>query len=99
MVIPPGQMRYARVVGSGKSEEVTSANNRTPFSTTENNVIYTSSRVQDIELKIISVDGRVEPDSTTVSHAWRYFRCQRNNQDLGSLYDVRLEHYANTLSS
>lgn len=98
VVIPPGQLRYARVVNSGESEEAASADNGTSSSTTGKNVQYTSSRIQDIELKILSVDGRIELDSY-IYHAWRYFRCQRNNQDLGSLYDIRLEHYQNTLSS
>lgn len=37
--------------------------------------------------KILQIDGRM-PNSRT-SNAWKEIRCYRNNQDMGSLFDVR----------
>jgi hypothetical protein len=39
---------------------------------------------------ILQVDGR-KPNGRT-ANAWKEIRCRRNNQDMGSLFDVR-EHW------
>ncbi|CAI7653614.1 unnamed protein product [Penicillium glandicola] len=38
-------------------------------------------------LRILQIDGRM-PNART-ANAWKEFRCYRNNQDMGSLFDVR----------
>ncbi|KAJ5173785.1 uncharacterized protein N7500_001716 [Penicillium coprophilum] len=42
---------------------------------------------QALVLKILQIDGRM-PNSRT-ANAWKEIRCYRNNQDMGSLFDVR----------
>lgn len=42
---------------------------------------------QALVLKILQIDGRM-PNGRT-SNAWKEIRCCRNNQDMGSLFDVR----------
>ena len=42
---------------------------------------------QALVLKILQIDGRM-PNGRT-ANAWKELRCYRNNQDMGSLFDVR----------
>ncbi|KAL8787653.1 MAG: hypothetical protein Q9213_002084 [Squamulea squamosa] len=56
-------------------------------------IYYTISTLWSLEKKIIQIDGRVNPESRTAS-AWRDIRCLRNEQDLGSLFEMRDEYYA-----
>ncbi|KAJ5778899.1 hypothetical protein N7457_006619 [Penicillium paradoxum] len=42
---------------------------------------------QALVLKILQIDGRM-PNGRT-ANAWKEIRCYRNNQDMGSLFDVR----------
>jgi hypothetical protein len=42
---------------------------------------------QALVLKILAIDGRM-PNGRT-ANAWKEFRCHRNNQDMGSLFDLR----------
>jgi hypothetical protein len=42
---------------------------------------------QALVLKILAIDGRM-PNGRT-ANAWKEIRCYRNNQDMGSLFDVR----------
>lgn len=57
----------------------------------EDVVLFTADNVRALEDKIIELDGR----TTNLHHhnAWKCIRCQRNNQDLGSLFEVREEYY------
>ena len=57
----------------------------------EDIVRYTIFNVQMLEDKILKLDGRIKnPPQTS---AWRSFRCQRNNQDMGSLYEIREQYW------
>lgn len=92
--IPPGQLRYARDI---TQEPITN-----PFgpaegesaSTQENVVLCTVENVKALETKILEVDGRVT--NPTHRNAWKMIRCQRNNQDMGSLFDIREGYYLRT---
>ena len=46
-----------------------------------------------LEDKIIEIDGRIDPKDAAAASTWRSIRLLRNNQDLGSLFDIREEHY------
>ncbi|KAL9602871.1 MAG: hypothetical protein Q9219_001566 [cf. Caloplaca sp. 3 TL-2023] len=46
-----------------------------------------------LERKILEVDGRAKSGSRTGS-TWRDIRCRRNEQDMGSLFEMREEYYA-----
>lgn len=44
-----------------------------------------------LQAKILSIDGRIiDPPN---GNAWKDFRCYRNNQDIGSLWDIRQAWY------
>ncbi|KAL8768860.1 MAG: hypothetical protein Q9209_005041 [Squamulea sp. 1 TL-2023] len=78
------------------AQSPTSLTHTEPSTLTEQNydaIYYTISTLWSLEKKIIQIDGRVNPDSRTAS-AWRDIRCLRNEQDLGSLFEMRDEYYA-----
>ncbi|KAL8695762.1 MAG: hypothetical protein Q9224_003178 [Gallowayella concinna] len=56
-------------------------------------ILWKGAGLYALERKIIEIDGRVKPDSRTAS-TWRDIRCRRNEQDLGSLFEMRDEYYA-----
>ncbi|KAJ5375549.1 hypothetical protein N7517_007555 [Penicillium concentricum] len=50
-------------------------------------IVPNLSSPQALVLKILQIDGRM-PNGRT-ANAWKEIRCYRNNQDMGSLFDVR----------
>ncbi|KAL8654644.1 MAG: hypothetical protein Q9226_003350 [Calogaya cf. arnoldii] len=54
---------------------------------------FTTSTLWPLEKKIIEIDGRL-PSSMRTASAWRDIRCRRNEQDMGSLFEMRDEYYA-----
>ena len=47
--------------------------------------------IQMLETKILELDGRMK--NLWPHNAWKCFRCQRNNQDMGSLFEIREQYY------
>ena len=60
---------------------------------TAGNIHFTISTLWPLEKKIIEIDGRLPLTMRTAS-AWRDIRCRRNEQDMGSLFEIRDEYYA-----
>ncbi|KAL8969261.1 MAG: hypothetical protein Q9197_004431 [Variospora fuerteventurae] len=56
-------------------------------------VLYTTTGMWELEKQIVKIDGRAKPGSRTAS-TWRAIRCRRNEQDMGSLFEIRDEYYA-----
>lgn len=56
-------------------------------------ILYTTTGLWELEKEILKIDGRVKPGSRTAS-TWRVIRCRRNEQDMGSLFEMRDEYYA-----
>jgi hypothetical protein len=50
-------------------------------------IVPNLSSPQALVMKILQIDGRM-PNGRT-ANAWKEIRCYRNNQDMGSLFDVR----------
>jgi hypothetical protein len=46
---------------------------------------------QALSTKILEVDGRVKNPPN--GNAWKDFRCKRDNQDMGSLFEIRQDYY------
>lgn len=62
--------------------------------TTEYDVIlHEITGLYALEKKILELDGRAKPGSRTGS-TWRDIRCRRDEQDMGSLFEMRDEYYA-----
>ena len=49
-----------------------------------------------LEAKILEVEGRIQ--SSGKHNAWKAIRCKRDNQDMGSLWEMREEYYVHRLS-
>jgi hypothetical protein len=50
-------------------------------------IVPNLSSPQALVMKVLQIDGRM-PNGRT-ANAWKEIRCYRNNQDMGSLFDVR----------
>lgn len=92
--IPPGQLRYARKVSQDLSGNDVDSGEGASASTEEDVVLFTAKSVRALELKILNIDGRFSNPSHR--NPWMHIRCQRNNQDIGSLFDMREEYYFRT---
>lgn len=49
--------------------------------------------LNSLESKILDVDGRISSKDAPSSSTWRALRARRNNQDLGSLFEMREEYF------
>ena len=56
-------------------------------------ILYEVTGLYALEKKILEIDGRVKSGSRTAS-TWRDIRCRRDEQDMGSLFEIRDEYYA-----
>ncbi|KAJ5504883.1 hypothetical protein N7463_007757 [Penicillium fimorum] len=63
------------------------ASSQTTTSEPDEIIVPNLSSPQALVLKILQIDGRM-PNGRT-ANAWKEIRCYRNNQDMGSLFDVR----------
>ena len=60
----------------------------------EDVVIHEISTLAQLEVKILEIDGRLHVKGVRPSiNAWKAFRGKRNNQDLGTLFEMREEFY------
>ncbi|KAI4240071.1 MAG: hypothetical protein LQ352_007722 [Teloschistes flavicans] len=55
-------------------------------------ILFETIGLQGFEKQILKIDGRAKPGSRT-SSVWRDVRCFRNEQDIGSLFEMREEYY------
>ncbi|KAI4243298.1 MAG: hypothetical protein L6R42_010792, partial [Xanthoria sp. 1 TBL-2021] len=78
---------------SQKSSPLSEIEDTTPTTIDYSVVHFTISTLWPLEKKIIEIDGRL-PSSTRTASAWRDIRCRRNEQDMGSLFEIRDEYYA-----
>lgn len=56
-------------------------------------ILWKGTGLMALEKKIFEIDGRAKADWRTGS-TWRDMRCRRNEQDMGSLFEMRDEYYA-----
>lgn len=64
------------------------------FSSTSNGEDFVTELMtgpQGLSTKILEVDGRIKNPPN--GNAWKDFRCKRNNQDMGSLFEIRQDYY------
>ena len=59
----------------------------------EEDVFHSISVLTQLENKIVDVDGHFNSKDIPTQNAWRSFRGLRNNQDLGTLFEMREEFY------
>lgn len=82
--IPPGTLRHARKSNKNHSQEAGGQDE-------EDVDRYTTPSVGLFENRIVEIDGRSKNDSKT--NAWKAIRWQRDNQDLGTLFEAREEYF------
>ena len=56
-------------------------------------ILHSVSSLNQLEQKIVEIDGRMNPKGLPVQNTWKNFRGIRNNQDLGSLFEMREDFY------
>ena len=79
---------------TGKQSYKTSSERRSDTIDPETGcLIHQIKTVKSFVDTIIEVDGRLNPKDAPILSNWRLIRLQRNNQDLGSLFDLREELY------
>ncbi|KAL8696465.1 MAG: hypothetical protein Q9201_007642 [Fulgogasparrea decipioides] len=55
-------------------------------------ILFSATGLLALEKKILAIDGRAKPGARTGS-PWRDIRCYRDEQDMGSLFEMREEFY------
>ncbi|MCJ1238429.1 hypothetical protein MMC14_006418 [Varicellaria rhodocarpa] len=105
--IPPGQLKYHvrqavpiedQMEDAEHPEETGSADEEAPPIPTEEPTIFTPLTANTLGNKILEVDGRIQKPIVAYN-AWMAFRCKRDNQDMGGLWDLREEYYNRNFSS
>lgn len=64
----------------------------TPTTSAQSAIAFTLTGMHALEKKILALDGR-HPNGRT-PNTWRAVRCYRNEQDLGSIFEMRDHYYA-----
>ena len=72
-------------------ESTTSTNGANAPKTPKEPIIFTPPSVQGLGNKILEIDGRIE--KIVAYNPFQAFRCKRNNQDMGGLWDIREDYY------
>ncbi|KAL8741599.1 MAG: hypothetical protein Q9190_005809 [Brigantiaea leucoxantha] len=98
LAIPPAQLKFARL---NSNPDQTLSSPSAPFTadTTNENadpstydaIPLTITTLTTLERKILAIDGR-NPQGRS-PNTWRVTRCFRNEQDLGSLFEMRDAYY------
>ena len=107
--IPPEQLKFARLKERiatngdlGVNETVASACEATTNVDVEKSlaaefaedvVVVSVLTLNNLEDKVLDIDGRMPSKDAPASSAWRAMRAKRNNQDLGSLFEMRDEYF------
>lgn len=65
-----------------------------PLEAPEAVIHYEIKNLRQLMDKAIEIDGRLDPKSVPAASPWRFMRVKRNNQDLGTLFEMREEFYA-----
>ncbi len=92
--IPPGRLRYARDIPHESRSKEAEPDDVASHPAQEDVILCTVENVRPLEFKILEVDGRIS--NPTHYNPWKSIRVLRDNQDMGSLQDVRESFYLRT---
>lgn len=96
---PKGEGSSRTVQGKGTStnsdiEDETTPNLAAEARPAQEGVILREIKtLQQLENKVLEIDGRLKDQKVRGVNAWRFCRCKRNNQDLGTLFEMRENFY------
>lgn len=80
----------------GKSRDTHSITNHHPTSPShplEDVLLHTTTNLTDLERRFVEIDGRLDPKEHRCFNPWLLIRGKRNEQDLGTLFEMREEYY------
>lgn len=80
------------IVPNGASSQMNDGHSSTP-ALQEEDVLHNVSNLRQLEDKIVDIDGRFKSKDLAATSPWKHFRGIRNNQDLGTLFEMREEFY------
>lgn len=88
----PGKTAADGSNANGTSSQTDGGHSSAP-AVSEEDVLHSISMLTQLENKIVDVDGRFNSKDIATHNTWRSFRGMRNNQDLGTLFEMREEFY------
>ena len=59
----------------------------------EDAIFYRMTSLNEFDRKLIEVDGRLDPNKHRNANTWKSIRGKRDNQDLGTLFEMREEFF------
>ena len=59
----------------------------------EDDILHSISNLSQLEHKIVDIDSRFNSKDIGIQNTWKNFRGIRNNQDLGSLFEMREDFF------
>ena len=65
----------------------------TPSHPLEDVILHTTTSLTDLERRFVEIDGRLDPKDHRCANPWKMMRGKRNEQDLGTLFEMREEYY------
>ena len=72
----------------------TNGSNPSSAARSENeDTLHEISNLTQLEHKLVDIDGRFQSKEISVQNTWKTFRCSRNNQDMGTLFEIREEFF------
>ena len=81
-------------VPNGRSSQTNNDQSSTSTSPLqEEDVLHTVSNLKHLENKIVDIDGHFSSKDIGSVNAWKSFRGIRNNQDMGTLFEMRDDFY------
>lgn len=78
---------------NGASAQTNGDQSSTPAPQAEEDIVHSISSLTQLEHRIIDIDGRLSSKTLPIQNTWKNFRGIRNNQDLGSLFEIREDFY------
>ena len=78
---------------NGVTVQTNSTNPSSAARSENEDTLHEISYLTQLEYKVVDIDGRFQSKDMSVQNSWKIFRCTRNNQDLGTLFEIREEFY------
>ncbi|KAM0797637.1 Asx homology domain-containing protein [Usnea florida] len=78
---------------NGVTVETNGGNQSSATRSGNEDTLYEISNLSQLEHKVVDMDGRFQSKEMSVQNTWKTFRCSRNNQDMGTLFEIRDEFY------
>ena len=79
-------------IPNGTSSQTDGGHSSTP-AVAEEDILHSISMLTQLENKIVDIDGHFNSKDMATQNTWKTFRGIRNNQDLGTLFEMREDFY------